>query len=65
MSAHVLGKGGDFTVKGMTAEDARKKIRANAHLLPCDIRIERGVSWLHFDTRPQTGLSIRVYEFNA
>lgn len=65
MSAHVLGKGGDFTVKGMTAEDARKKIKANAHLLPCDIRIERGVSWLHFDTRPQTGLSIRVYEFNA
>lgn len=65
LSSHILGKAGDFTVQGMSAEDARSKIRNNAHLLPCQIRIEGGVSWLHFDVLPQYGIDQKVYEFKA
>ena len=65
ISAHILGKGGDFSVKGMTAEQARQKIKANAHLLPCPIRVEESVTWLHFDVRPQDGFIGKVYGFKA
>ena len=64
LSSHVLGKAGDFTVKGLTAQEARSRIRNNAHLLPCPIRIESGVSWLHFDVLPQFGVTAKVYEFS-
>lgn len=65
LSAHVLGMAGDFTVSGMTAEQARQRIKTYAYLLPCPIRIEGGVSWLHFDTLPQHNIHInqQVYEF--
>lgn len=65
LSSHILGQAGDFTVEGMTAKEARALIRANAHLLPCNIRIEKGVSWLHIDTLPQEGITAKVYEFAA
>ena len=65
LSSHILGKAGDFTVEGMTAEDARIKIKQYAHILPCNIRIEGGVSWLHIDVLPQMGVTQRVYEFKA
>lgn len=65
LSSHVLGKAGDFTVKGMTAQEARSRIRNNAHLLPCPIRMEGGVSWLHFDVLPQYGIDVKVYEFTS
>lgn len=64
LSSHVLGKAGDFTVKGLTAQEARSRIRNNAHLLPCPIRMESGVSWLHFDVLPQFGITTKVYEFS-
>lgn len=63
LSSHILGKAGDFTPKGMTAEQARQRIKANAHLLPCPIRLEAGVEWLHFDVLPQDGVTEKVYEF--
>lgn len=63
LSSHILGKAGDFTPKGMTAEQARQRIKANAHLLPCPIRLEAGVEWLHFDVLPQYGVTEKVYEF--
>jgi hypothetical protein len=65
LSAHILGKAGDFTVERMTAEEARQKIKSNAHLLPCNIRIEGGVSWLHIDVLPQSGVTQKVYEFKV
>lgn len=65
VSSHILGKAGDFTVVGMTAEEARQKIKSNAHLLPCNVRIEGGVSWLHIDVLPQSGIVQKVYEFKA
>lgn len=63
LSSHILGKAGDFTVKGLTAQEARSRIRQNAHLLPCNIRVEGGVNWLHFDVLTQFGISQKVYEF--
>ena len=65
LSAHILGKAGDFTVEGVTAEQARQLIKANAHLLPCNIRMEAGVSWLHIDVLPQWNTNQKVYEFRA
>ena len=65
LSSHVLGKAGDFTVQGITAQEARQRIREMAHLLPCPIRMEGGVSWLHFDVLPQYGVTDKVYEFTA
>lgn len=65
LSAHVLGKAGDFTISGLTAEKARQLIKANADLLPCPIRMEKNVGWLHFDVLPQYGVTEKVYEFNA
>jgi len=65
LSAHILGKAGDFTVSGMTAEQARNQIKIYADLLPCAIRLEAGVSWLHFDVLPQAGVTKKVYEFKV
>ena len=65
LSSHILGKAGDFTVSGMTAEQARQAIKQNAHLLPYNIRLEAGVSWLHIDVLPQEGVTNKVYEFRA
>ena len=65
LSAHVLGKAGDFTITGMTAENARKKIKENADLLPCPVRLEADVSWLHMDVRPMDGIKDKVYEFKG
>ena len=64
LSAHCLGKAGDFTITGLSADKARDLIKANASLLPCPIRMEKGVSWLHFDVLPQYGITAKVYEFN-
>lgn len=63
LSSHILGKAGDFTVKGLTAQEARSRIRNNAHLLPYPLRMEGGVSWLHIDVLPQYGITQKVYEF--
>ena len=65
LSSHVLGRAGDFTVNGMTAQEARSRIRNNAHLLPYPLRMEGGVSWLHIDTLPQYGITDKIYEFCA
>lgn len=65
LSPHPLGKAGDFTVVGMTAQEARSRIRNNAHLLPYPLRMEGGVSWLHIDVLPQWGITSKVYEFTA
>ena len=65
LSAHILGKAGDFTVEGMSAGEARAKIKELAHLLPCNIRLEGNVDWLHIDTLPQEGVSEKVYIFSA
>jgi hypothetical protein len=49
MSAHVLGKGVDFDIQGMTAEESRQYIINHATLWPYHIRLEAGVNWVHLD----------------
>lgn len=49
LSAHLMGKGFDVVSNEMTAQEMRDKIFENADKLPVPIRIEDGVSWLHFD----------------
>lgn len=65
LSSHILGKAADFSIQGLTAEEARKRIKDMQHLLPCPIRMEKGVTWLHFDVLPQYGIDMKVYEFSA
>lgn len=65
LSAHVLGKAGDFTVTGIKADKAREIIKTCAGMLPCPVRLEMGVNWLHFDVLPQYGVKEKVYEFSA
>ena len=65
LSAHVLGMGLDLTSPSMKAEKMRELIKANADKLPCNVRIEGGVSWLHIDVLPQYGNTAKVYEFTA
>ena len=66
LSAHCLGKAGDFTCPAYKAEQMREVIKANADKLPCPIRIEKGVSWLHFDVRPDDSCpDTKVVEFTA
>jgi len=49
MSAHVLGAALDFTVEGMSAEEARDWIFVRALDLPYYIRLEWNISWVHLD----------------
>lgn len=49
LSGHVLGCAFDVLCKDMTAAQMRSLIVQNKHLLPYSIRMEAGVSWLHFD----------------
>lgn len=65
LSAHVLGKGFDFTIEGMTAEQARKKIKMYPAIFPCQIRMEKGVTWLHVDVLPHGGGLNKIHEFEA
>lgn len=65
LSSHVFGKAGDFTIQGMTAQEARSRIRNSANLLPYPLRMEGGVTWLHIDVLPQFGINEKIYEFTA
>lgn len=65
MSAHILGKAGDFVSGKMSADKMRNEIKKQHALLPYPIRIEKGVSWLHFDVLEQYGIHQKVYEFSA
>lgn len=65
LSSHILGKAGDFSCPVYKAAQMREMIKANVDLLPCPIRMEADVSWLHFDVLPQTGITAKVYEFKG
>ncbi len=70
VTAHSLGKAGDFDVEGMKAPEARRLIVENADLLPCKVRLEkydsagREISWVHIDTIDEEK-NPKVYEFRA
>ena len=52
LSAHNFGKAVDLVSAKMQACEMRKKIMENSFLLPCQIRMEDGVNWLHVDVIP-------------
>lgn len=64
-SAHVLGCGFDLVSAKMSAAEMRRKIVENAYLLPCQIRMELNVSWLHFDTCVGPSEKRKVTTFTA
>lgn len=49
LSAHIFGKALDLVSAKMPACEMRRKIMENSFLLPCAIRMEDGVNWLHID----------------
>ena len=64
LSAHVNGAAFDFVSKSMTAEQMRSKIKANANLLPYNVRIEADVTWLHIDCYDD-GSGRKIVEFKG
>jgi hypothetical protein len=63
VSAHMLGKGFDFDVKEMEAEEVRTWLKSKSDLLPYSIRLERHVPWVHFDVYSNSK-GLKIYEFN-
>ena len=63
LSAHVLGRAGDFNVEGMSAEVARNKIIELEPILPYPIRLEKDVTWVHIDVM-DFGQG-KIYQFKA
>jgi hypothetical protein len=61
-SAHLLGKGADFTVQGLLAEETRQWIVQHANWWPYHIRLEKDVSWVHLDVFDSS--EEKVYLFN-
>ncbi len=49
LSAHCNGAGADFSSSKMSAKQMRELIKENQHLFTVPVRVERDVSWLHFD----------------
>lgn len=62
MSAHCNGSGSDHNVKEMTADQCRKLIKSNEHLIPFPIRLEKNVSWVHCDVY-DSGDGKKITEF--
>jgi hypothetical protein len=49
VSPHFLGKGDDYDVKTMEAEEVRKWLIQHQTDIPYPIRLEKGVQWVHMD----------------
>ena len=65
LSSHVLGKAGDFTITGMSAEAARKYIKENKpDVIQWDANGNE-ISWVHIDTIDAGPQQPKVYEFKA
>lgn len=62
LSGHVLGCAFDVLSKEMTASQMRSLIVQQKDLLPYPIRIEAGVSWLHFDLLTNTDEKVTFFE---
>lgn len=63
-SMHKQGKAADLICRDYTAEQMRQIIDENKDRLPYPIRIEKGVSWLHIDTKPFKGKD-KIYYFSV
>ena len=64
LSAHIFGAAFDISIKGLSGEDMRQMIISSSDKLPCNIRMEGGVSWLHIDVN-NTPYGQKIYIFKA
>ena len=68
LSAHIMGKAGDFSVQGFSGlvkmDGIRTKIKLLPAAFPVPMRMEKGVNWLHIDVMPTPG-GQKIYEFEA
>lgn len=69
LSAHMMGKALDFSVKGMDAEEVRDWIIENSDLFDFKIRLEHKkqgipISWVHIDTIDEEK-NPKIYLFNV
>lgn len=65
LSAHLLGKAVDISMKTITGVQAREMIKKYQDLLPYPVRIEKNVNWLHIDVRDTHGDTRKVIEVNG
>lgn len=49
LTSHANGAGIDLVSSKMTAQQMRLKIKEQQHLFTVPIRVEKNVTWLHFD----------------
>lgn len=62
LSFHRLAQALDYTVVGLTAEEARNEIREKQYSAPHPFRLERDKSWVHTDI---CDYGVQLYEFNG
>ena len=62
LSGHVLGCAFDILSKDLTAAQMRTLIAQQKNLLPYPIRIEAGVTWLHFDLLTTSNEKVTFFE---
>ena len=63
VSAHMTGKGIDFDVEGLTAEETRIWLKANQRWWYHYFRLESAVTWVHLDLYNNTDK--KIIEFNG
>jgi hypothetical protein len=51
VSAHSTAQATDYDVKGMTSEEVRQWLIQHQDEIPYPIRLEKGVGWVHQDSR--------------
>jgi hypothetical protein len=49
VSAHMTGKGVDFDVEGLVAEETREWLKLHKNWWPYKFRLESNVNWVHLD----------------
>lgn len=66
-SQHSFGRGLDFDVKGMSAEEVRQWLIKNRNLewVKCITFIEGGTNWVHVDIRGGTNEDLWLWDVNT
>ncbi|MCX6232622.1 MAG: hypothetical protein NTZ33_13885 [Bacteroidetes bacterium] len=62
LTAH-KGMGIDFDVPGLTAEQSRQRIFVKQDKLPCRIRLEKDVNWVHQDIYDDINSTAKIILF--
>ena len=65
LTAHANGAGIDVTCETLSAEQMRQLIKKNADKFPMKVRIEKDVTWLHFDVYDDPMSNLKITEFKG